>query len=235
MNKILKVLKNFYLVFSVCVLVVLAVGISYMFKYAQEQKVRKMALEYPSTYIEPKSETASTVKDDVKKDEITAVKEESGETKKVATETNNEVNVMSIINDEEFKIEKPVKNEIINKFSGDELIYSKTFNDYRTHNGIDIKSERSEPVFAVQNGVVENVYADALEGIVIIINHGNGYQSVYKNLSSDKMVKKGESVTKGQTISGVGETAIFEAAEESHIHFELLINGKYVNPEEYFE
>ena len=60
----------------------------------------------------------------------------------------------------------------------------------------------------------EDIYTDSLEGIVIVINHNNGFKSIYKNLSSDKMVKKGESVTEGQVISGVGETAIFESKVE---------------------
>jgi murein DD-endopeptidase MepM/ murein hydrolase activator NlpD len=128
-----------------------------------------------------------------------------------------------------------VKGEILNSFTDDNLVYSKTFEDFRVHNGIDISCERSQPVFSVGDGVVEDVLTDSLEGITVKINHGNGFQSVYKNLSSDKMVKKGEPVSKGQVISGVGETALFEAAQESHIHFELIYNGKQVNPEIYKE
>ena len=154
---------------------------------------------------------------------------------KVKNEESEIINVMSVVNEEEPIIEKPVKNKVLNEYTGDELIYSKTFDDYRVHNGIDIKAERGDAVKCAYDGVVEDVYADSLCGIVITINHGNGYKTVYKNLSSDKMVKKGETVTKGQTISGVGETAIFEAAEDSHVHFELIYNDKQINPEEYFE
>jgi len=231
MSKILKFLKSFYMVFSVCVLVVVAVTASFVFKYAKEQNMKKMALYTPSVYIEKEDIQASSVKSDIKQEQAVALKKDEETSSRIE---NNEIKkVMPVLN-EEFTMDMPVKGSIINKFSKDELIYSKTFEDYRVHNGIDIKCERGKAVFSVYDGVVEEVYTDAMEGIVIVVNHRNGYKSVYKNLSNDKMVKKGESVVKGQAISGVGETAIFEAAEESHIHFELLYNGNQVNPEEYF-
>ena len=167
--------------------------------------------------------------------EIEEVKEEKNTQDSPKTE-NDVKETMSIpIKQPDFLISMPVSGEVIKEFSGDELVYSKTFDDYRVHNGIDIRANRSEAVFSVYDGAVEDVYTDDLEGIVIVINHNNGYSSVYKNLSSDKMVKKGELVTKGQVISGVGNSGIFESEEESHLHFELLKDGENVNPLEYRE
>jgi murein DD-endopeptidase MepM/ murein hydrolase activator NlpD len=229
MKKVLKLVKNFYFVLIVCTLAVVVSGTSFFTDYLKEQSVKKMALYSPPVYKE--SET-------VKK--ISLPQNEKTENEKVCFETEEIVEpkakeTMSILNDENISIIMPVKGEIINSFTDDNLVYSKTFEDYRVHNGIDISCERSQPVFSVSDGVVEDILTDSLEGITIKINHGNGFQSVYKNLSSDKMVKKGEPVSKGQVISGVGETALFEAAEESHIHFELIYNGKQVNPEIYKE
>lgn len=134
-----------------------------------------------------------------------------------------------------FVIEPPVPGQIINAFSGEELVYDKTFEDWRVHSGIDIGAERSTPVKACASGVIDDVFVDPMDGIIIIIDHGNHYKSIYKNLSSDKMVKKGESVEKGQAISGIGETGISEAGLPSHLHFELMKKEKYVDPASYYE
>lgn len=232
MEKVLKFLKSFYMVFAVCVLIVVTVTASFVFRYVREQNLKKMALSAPYVYVE-KEETvkAASVKENVKKESLEVIKDSKEQKiKPIEPETEK---VMSILN-EDFIIAMPVEGAILKGFSGDELVYSKTFDDYRVHKGVDIKCERGKAVFSVYDGIVEEVYTDAMDGIVITINHTNGFKSIYKNLSNDKMVKKGESVITGQAISGVGETAIFEAAEESHIHFELLNNGDYVNPEEYF-
>ena len=134
-----------------------------------------------------------------------------------------------------FIIEPPVPGQIITPFSGEELVFDKTLEDWRVHSGIDIGAERSTPVKACASGVVDDVFVDLMDGITIVIDHGNQYKSVYKNLSSDKMVKKGESVEKGQAISGIGETGISEAGIPSHLHFELMKKEKYVDPASYYE
>lgn len=228
MDKFLKVLKNYYIVFSVCLLCVLVAGIMFGVKYYNEYKARKIALAPPPEvefYAPPVSKNETTIKKDEKKETIVKTVE------KKKNEETTEVMAPKLSND--FKIIMPVTGDVLKEFSKDNLVYSKTFEDYRTHNGIDIKTKRSEAVFSVSDGVVEDIYTDSLEGIVIVINHNNGFKSIYKNLSSDKMVKKGESVTEGQVISGVGETAIFESADEEHLHFELKKDDMFVNPLEY--
>lgn len=230
MDKFLKVLKNYYIVFSVCLLCVLVAGIMFGIKYYNEYKSRQVALAPP-----PQVEIYAPP---VSKNETNIVKEEKKETKVIKTKENKPEPVIETMAPKlsgNFKIIMPVSGEILKEFSKDNLVYSATFEDYRTHNGIDIKTKRSEAVFAVSDGVVENIHTDSLEGIVIEINHNNGFKSIYKNLSSDKMVKKGDSVTKGQVISGVGETAIFESKDEEHLHFELKKENEFVNPLEYVE
>ena len=70
-------------------------------------------------------------------------------------------------------------------------------------------------------------------GKTFIIAHGNGYKTVYSNLSSTEMVDNGEEVEKGRIISGVGDTALAEASSEPHIHFQVIKDGISVNPEEH--
>lgn len=133
----------------------------------------------------------------------------------------------------EFIPQYPVGGEIIKEFSEGKLVYSETLKDYRVHNGVDIKAEMLEKVTASEDGVVEQVKNDALMGITIVIDHQNGVKTVYSNLSSEDMVKEGDAVKKGQVINGVGDTSLIETGQETHIHFEMIVDGMYVNPRDY--
>ena len=118
-------------------------------------------------------------------------------------------------------------------FSGDSLIFSETMQDFRKHGGVDIKSAILEKVRSAEAGVIKEIKTDRSLGITIVIDHENGFESVYANLSTAEMVRAGDRVEKGVIISGVGDTASTETGEEAHLHFELLKDGKAVNPEDY--
>ena len=135
----------------------------------------------------------------------------------------------------EFSLSAPVYGEIMTPHTGSELIFSKTMQDYRRHLGVDIRSSILEKVLSCEKGVVKEVKNDRLLGITIVIDHENGFESVYANLSTGDMVSVGDRVSKGVIISGVGDTAISETGEEAHLHFELFKDGKAVNPEDYID
>lgn len=132
-----------------------------------------------------------------------------------------------------FSLMLPVNGEIIEVFSNGNLVYSITLDDFRVHNGIDIKGNILDRVYASEKGTVEKVYEDDLMGKTIIIDHENGFKTVYSNLSSTEMVDSGQTVEKGTVISGIGNTSLIEGASQSHIHFEVIKDGIYVNPLDY--
>ncbi len=95
------------------------------------------------------------------------------------------------------------------------------------HPAIDIGGAVGNGIFAADSGVI--VYAGWSEygfGYLIVIDHGNGWQSAYAHLSSVG-VSCGQSVTRGTTIGGLGSTGRSSGA---HLHFELVYNGSKVNP-----
>lgn len=143
-----------------------------------------------------------------------------------------ETNTVPVIEDKtiKFSFMFPVEGELGLNYSPEALIYSKTLQEWTIHNGIDIKTKRGTPVKASESGVVENITETTDKGIEIIISHENGYKTVYSNLSSKEMVSVGDKVNKGQVISGVGNTSAFEYYEPDHLHFEVIKDGKYVNP-----
>ena len=128
----------------------------------------------------------------------------------------------------------PVAGEVAKPHSDTELTYSKTLGDWRLHKGVDIKSPIGSTVMAAADGKVSECYTDNAYGVSIIIDHGNGFLTKYSNLSSTDMVDVGKDVGAGDAIGVVGDTAEFEIADEAHLHFEVIKDGRSTNPEEYF-
>lgn len=129
----------------------------------------------------------------------------------------------------------PVEGKIQSGYSMDKLVFSPTFNEWRTHSGVDISSPRGEVVRAIGNGVITEIKNDPRYGFTVVIDHQNGYKSLYANLASDSTLTVGKEVKMGDAIGSVGATAIFESAEPTHIHFELYKEDKLVDPEAYID
>jgi len=100
---------------------------------------------------------------------------------------------------------------------------------WRHHDGIDIAAPYGAPVTAARDGVV--VYAGWYHayGKAIIVDHGSGLQTLYGH-ASKLLVRAGQRVTKGQLIAHVGSTG---RSTGPHLHFEVRINGRPVNPIKY--
>ena len=148
------------------------------------------------------------------------------------TETENEKREEKIP-DPTFK--KPVEGEITAEFAKDTLIYSNTLQEWVTHNGIDIKADKTTIVKASAEGTVKSIKNDPRFGITVVLEHANGYSSVYSNLLTAEFIKEGEKVEQGQTIATVGNTATFEIADGAHLHFEIQKDGECVDPELYLK
>ena len=99
------------------------------------------------------------------------------------------------------------------------------------HTGVDIDGYQSmgSPIVAADSGVVIKAAYSGGYGNCIIIDHGGGMSTLYAHLSSMN-VAPGTSVSKGQTIGGVGNTGTCYGIDGIHLHFEVLINGQQVDP-----
>lgn len=138
-----------------------------------------------------------------------------------------------VINDPTFV--KPVEGEILKNYSSDTLLYSETLEEWTTHLGVDYKAEKTSIVKAVADGKIKTIKNDPRYGLTIVIEHENGFTSMYANLLSSEFVVVGEEVIQGQTIATVGNTAAFEIADETHLHFELMKDGVHVDPNLYLK
>ena len=124
----------------------------------------------------------------------------------------------------------PVGGDIIREFAIENLIYSDTLEEWTTHQGIDIKADRTTVVKAAEEGTVVAIKNDPRFGLTVIIEHQDGFKTVYSNILTTEFVSEDEHVEKGQTIGTVGNSAVFEIADEPHLHFEIIKDGEYVDP-----
>ncbi len=125
----------------------------------------------------------------------------------------------------------PVNAEILNKYSGNKPVKSLTMGDWRLHTGVDYKAQKGTSVKASAEGIVSKIYNDAMWGTSVEIEHEDKKTSIYRSLSDKVFVEKGQKVTSGQVIGTVGNTAKIESAEDSHLHFEIKQNDKFLDPE----
>lgn len=94
------------------------------------------------------------------------------------------------------------------------------------HTGVDLGDAYGAPVKAAKSGTVD--YSGWISGYgnTIIINHGNGVQTLYAH-NSELLVDVGQTISRGQTIANVGSTGM---STGPHIHWEIRINGQHVSP-----
>ncbi len=137
--------------------------------------------------------------------------------------------------DREDDFSAPCDGSLLKEYSMSMPLYSETLDDWRVHSGIDISASLGDNVLAVSDGVIADAYNDFRNGCTVVIDHDNGIRSVYSNLADTDYVSKGQTVFRGDVIGKVGDTTLFETVADTHLHVEILLNGEYVNPLDYFE
>jgi len=110
--------------------------------------------------------------------------------------------------------------------SGFKMRFHPILQTWRAHLGVDYAAPTGTPVRSVGDGVVETAGFQGGFGNVVILKHRNGHSTVYAHLSRID-VRKGQSVTQGQTLGGVGATGW---ATGPHLHFEFRVNGQHQDP-----
>ena len=71
--------------------------------------------------------------------------------------------------------------------------------------------------------------------MTVVVEHENGFKTVYSNLLTSEFVVEGEKIEKRQSIGTVGNTAAFEIADEPHLHFEMIKDSTQVDPNIYIK
>ncbi len=131
------------------------------------------------------------------------------------------------------KTVSPLAGETLAVYAMDSLTYNQTTRDWRVHNGIDIAAEAGSAVCAAADGEVYTVYEDEAMGMTVVLRHQGGYTTKYASLAEEVAVKPGDTVTAGQTIGAVGNTALMESAIGDHLHFAVTCDGTPVDPADF--
>lgn len=125
----------------------------------------------------------------------------------------------------------PVKeSEVLREFSGDTLVFDPTMGDWRTHGGTDFACDEGDEVLAVLDGVVSEIYTDAMMGQCLRIDHGAQLESLYCGILPQEGLKVGAAVSAGQTVGRAGNDVLAESAQECHLHLEMTEDGVTVDP-----
>ncbi len=100
----------------------------------------------------------------------------------------------------------------------------------RHHDGIDFGATRGTPIYASADGVVKFVGRAGGYGKMVKLDHKYGFETRYGHMSK-YVVRRGQTVKRGQKIGEVGNTGLSTAP---HLHYEVLYNGKALNPSTYY-
>jgi len=99
------------------------------------------------------------------------------------------------------------------------------------HTGIDFAAKQGTPIYATGDGVVEKLKISMRNyGIVVVLNHGFGFESLYAHMSK-KLVQPGDTIKRGQLIGYVGHTG---RVTGDHLHYEVHVDGRSVNPNKFY-
>lgn len=114
-------------------------------------------------------------------------------------------------------------------------VYSPTMSDYRTHTGVDVAESVGTEIVCVKGGIVTDIYDDDLYGKTVKMKTGDEFTIVYSNLleTLSDSVSVGAILKTGDSIGGIGESAICEVVEAPHVHLEIYdADGLALDPEE---
>ncbi len=156
---------------------------------------------------------------------------------KVSIQQNSYKELINVISNEELRASsipaiKPLATKDIIRFSSPfGYRIHPIFHVLKFHTGIDLSAHRGSHVYATGDGVVVRAdYSSGGYGNIVVISHGFGYQTYYAHLEKI-LVKPGQKVKRGDLIGLVGNTGRSTAP---HLHYEVRINGKPVNPVNFY-
>ncbi len=230
--------KGFYISLAICLTAVTAAGWSTYrgvkeFNKPPKSHIARKDIDHISTPEIKSSQEGNTVSSILENEPMqdNKVKEsKSTNTLKSNSKENELQEIQSVSSDQvDTLIVYPTNKTIIKEFSDGKPVYSKTLGDWRVHDGTDFKAEKGSIVKSIASGTVKDVYNDPSLGTTIAIEHNAEFIAYYSGLGNTTLVNKGDKVKSGQDIGSINTVPI-EIADESHLHFMIEKNGKFIDP-----
>jgi len=168
---------------------------------------------------------------DARKDVLFATLTVGGEVRKYYRFQTTDDNVVDYYDEsgksaKKFLVRKPVVSAVMR--SGFGMRRHPVLGYMKMHTGVDWAAPNGTPIYAAGDAVVEKAGWEAGYGKYVRLAHTNGYESAYGHLSGfARGVQPGVHVRQGQIIGYVGSTGL---STGSHCHFEIMVNGRFVDP-----
>ncbi len=198
--------QGFYVVLGICVLVI-ALSAFYTFRLREEA-----VTDPPPEEIE----NASAINAQTLADAQALISSQS-EPLKTPEET-------------AFRFTQPLNGITGRTFSDTEPQFFEQSNSWQLHTGIDLLADYGTLVAACAPGTVKRAWRDNELGLCVLIDHQNGYESLYAGLSDASYVRAGDAVARGQTIGHAGNGVLAESDAEPHLHLEVRKDGRAIDP-----
>lgn len=211
--------KGYYMVLGLCVVAVAVAGYVFVSDAMAEKQALEQTMSTPATVIPPQEDRAAS-----------ETVEASTQTE---LETSAEAEAAAPVRGSVEQTVMPVSGTVIQDYAMDRLTYNETTRDWRVHNGVDIAAPEGTQVLAAADGTVYAAYEDETMGYTVVIRHAGGYTTRYSSLSEDLAVKTGDTVTLGQAIGCVGDTALVETAMGTHLHFGVTYQDTPMDPSDF--
>lgn len=135
-----------------------------------------------------------------------------------------------IVSSEQPAFIMPITGDVLEEYS-EALVYNSALEDWRTHNGIDIKADKGCSVQSAADGVIDEVSED-YSGKYVVISHAAGFVTKYMGLEDTEDLTVGKEIKSGEVIGTIGASK-GESISEPHLHFELFKDDESVNPSDY--
>ena len=201
--------RGFYAALAVCLLAVGAVAVA---TFGETLFVRENADSSPESQTKPVEQVVSDLPDDRK---TTTTTTSAATTTATMTDSAADLYIL------------PFGNAVQKAYSDGKPAYSETMGDWRTHDGTDFAGDIGQKVKALADGTVTAVSESPLWGTVITVDHGMDVVSRYYGVKA--AVKNGDTVKVGGLLGTLMEIPC-ESAEGAHLHLEMSIDGKTVDP-----
>lgn len=248
--------ESFYVVLFITLCIVAAIAaITINSKKVAKNKTDKNIVSKTKDTNSKKPDNALLVEGEKEKKDV--AKEEKVKVYKSGKklEANRKNSTASVSNSMDAKFIKPLDGKVTQGYS-EIPVLAQDFSDentktYKTNLGVNIQAKIGNSVKAAADGVVEEIGENPKGyGNMVVIDHKNGFKTVYSNLDGKVSIKKGDSIKQGQEIGKLGDTTLRTSKTDdkkklSYLHFSMLkgngkfkdldYENKYINPDKFIK
>ncbi len=128
----------------------------------------------------------------------------------------------------------PVEGPVLLEYSMDATIYYPTLEQYQYNPAMVLDADVNDNVYFVAKGKITKISTNEETGCTVVQDLGDGYTAIYGQLK-ELNFSVGDKVEGGQVVGYVGEPTKYYAVEGPNVYFQMLKDGKPVNPEDFYE